>query len=174
MEAIEYNLYDNEDNFWSVIDSSTLTPDQIEIAHHGQVVDEHRLVPPRPRDLTVLISCNLENDRLDSVRECQVRKFLWSSTSTKEFSNFINAIVFESSEDQLVRNASENTATLGGLWPEIMEQTEAEASELRGVYTPIFKRKVIFSEVITLKTSELPRWKPNAIIGKQSIEEDHA
>ena len=176
MEAINYNVYGNEENIWSITDSSTLTPDQIEIEDHEDVVDRYTFVPLRPRNLAVLISCSLENDGPDKERECQVRKFLWRESSTIEFpkTHYINAIVLESSEDQLVTNASENVATLGGIWPEILEQVEAKVSELRGVYSPTYKRKVIFSETITLKTSELPRWKPNAIIGKHNIEEDYA
>jgi len=72
-----------------------------------------------------------------------------------------DAIVFEGSDDRWFTNASENIASLGGLWPELVEQVETAVSEFRGVYSPKYERKVIFSETITFKTSDLPRWKPN-------------
>ncbi len=176
MEAINYQINEEEENIWYNVNSSTLTPDLIEIEDDEEYSDRYRYVPPRPGDHTVLISCNLRNDRPDKDRTCQAIKFLWRGSSTVEVSNlyYPNAIVFESSDDQSFTNASEHIASLGELWEELVEQVETKTSEFRGVYSPKYKRKVIFSETITFKTSELPRWKPNSIIGKQNIEEDYA
>lgn len=176
MEAFSCQVNYNEENIWSQVGTTTLTPNQIEIEEIEDQDDRYTFVSPRPLNLAVLVSCDLENDRPARERKCQVRKFLWRGSSTMELSEShnTNAIVIESSEDQLVTNTSEYVASLGGFGPEIWEQVEAKVSEFRGVYSPTYKRNVIFSETVTFKTSELPRWKPNSIIGKHNVEEDYA
>jgi hypothetical protein len=175
MEAINYEISE-EEKIWCNANSSTIASDQFEFEGTEDSVDRYTYTPPRSGDRRLLISCNLRNDRPDKDRTCQVRHLLWRGSSTGGVSElyYPNFVVFESADDQWFTNACENIASLGGLWPELMEQFETIVSEFRGVYSPNYERKVIFSETITFKTSELPRWKPNSIIGKQNIEEDYA
>ena len=45
-----------------------------------------------------------------------------------------------------------------------------EPKNQRGVYSVNYPRKILFSETITFKTKELPRWKPKAAMrGLKSV-----
>jgi hypothetical protein len=57
-------------------------------------------------------------------------------------------------------------------WSDIWGQIEHHELKQRGIYSPKYERNVLFSKTVTLKTSELPRWKPTAIIGKRNFEVD--
>lgn len=59
-------------------------------------------------------------------------------------------------------------------WPDIWGQIEHQEVNQRGIYSPKYERNVLFSKTLTFKTSELPRWKPTAIIGKRNFEVDDA
>ena len=141
----------------------------------GDNYDRYTLVPPQPHNITILITCNLESDRPDKERICQIRKLFWREPPTQKFSRGItnDAIVLESPEEHLGFTAGVDTATTG-LGSEMWEQAEAQESIWRGIYSPSYKKKVLFSKTLTFKTSELPRWKPKAIIGKRNFEDDDA
>ncbi len=51
---------------------------------------------------------------------------------------------------------------------------QPEATNARGVFPTNYHRKVLFTKKVTLKTSELPRWKPKNIIGLRTFEEEDA
>ena len=175
MEGLNYQINEEENRFYNV-NSSTLSPDLIEIEVDEDNADRYTYVPPRPGKHTVLITCNSRNERPDKHRACQARQVLWRGSSTVEDPYFYypDATFFESPYNQWITNASEQIASMGELWSELVDQLESDLSQFRGVYSPNYEQKLIFSETITFKTSELPRWKPNSIIGKQNIEEDYA
>ncbi|MEA1883994.1 MAG: hypothetical protein U9N62_05700 [Thermotogota bacterium] len=49
---------------------------------------------------------------------------------------------------------------------------EPEPADSRGVFPTDYHRKVLFTKKVKLRTSDLPRWKPKAIIGLRTFEEE--
>ena len=40
------------------------------------------------------------------------------------------------------------------------------------VFSPKYRRKVLFTKLIEVRTADLPRWKPKNIIGMRTFEEE--
>jgi len=57
-------------------------------------------------------------------------------------------------------------------WPVLWRYDQPEPADSRGVFPTNYRRKVLFTKQVTLRTSELPRWKPKAIIGLRMFEEE--
>ncbi len=57
-------------------------------------------------------------------------------------------------------------------YPRYPQVIEPEPADSRGVFPANCRRKVLFTKKVKLKTSDLPRWKPKAIIGLQTFEEE--
>ena len=55
-------------------------------------------------------------------------------------------------------------------WPLLWRYDQPEPTDSRGVFPTNYRRKVLFTKKVTLKTSELPRWKPKNIIGLQTFD----
>ena len=175
MEAIDYNFQRIPDDEWLNVDSSTLTNDQIDIEDPEDNRDRYTLVPARQGNVTAFGSCNLATDRPDKERKCQIRQLVWHGPQT-QFNALRQAkdIHFvEAPEDRFSFTACEAVATMGFL-SDFWEQAEVQEAFWRGIYSPKYKRKIIFSKTLTFKTSDLSRWKPKAIIGKRYFEDDDA
>jgi len=52
-----------------------------------------------------------------------------------------------------------------GLW----QHSEPDASVWRGVFSPLYHPKVLFSEQIEVRTADLPRWKPRITIDRRTL-----
>lgn len=61
-----------------------------------------------------------------------------------------------------VDNVSETVSFSAGLTPE----AEVEAFPWRGTYCVVHTEKILFSQNVEIRTSELPRWKPRVIIDR--------
>ncbi len=52
-----------------------------------------------------------------------------------------------------------------GLW----QRPEPDSSAWRGVFSPLYHPKVLFSEQIEVRTADLPRWKPCITIDRRML-----
>src|SRR5712691_3532575 len=52
-----------------------------------------------------------------------------------------------------------------GLW----QHPEPDSSVWRGVFSPLYHPKVLFSEQIEVRTADLPRWKPRITIDGRTL-----
>ena len=57
-------------------------------------------------------------------------------------------------------------------WPALWRHIDPPPMDLRGVFYAKYPRKELFSKIVNFKTAELPRWKPKAIIGLRTVEEE--
>jgi hypothetical protein len=174
-EVINHELQNDADKVFSFLDNSTLTSLQVDLGDLPETYDSYTYVSPQPHNTAILASCDFEIDMLDQERKCRTRKLFWRESPAQAFSQnpATNVIVLEGSENQLVFIAGENVASTE-LWSITWEQAEVQEAFWRGVYSPSYKRKILFSKTLTFKTSELPRWKPMAIIGRRNFEDDDA
>jgi hypothetical protein len=67
--------------------------------------------------------------------------------------------------------AAENTTSMCRL---LWHYTESEAKPLRGVFSPNYNRKVLFSQEIEIQTAKLPRWKPHITLERRALEREDA
>ena len=54
--------------------------------------------------------------------------------------------------------------------PKLLPYREPEPGLGRGVFSPKYHRKVLFSQPVNFKTSDLPRWKPKVVIDRRTLE----
>ncbi|MBW2085180.1 MAG: hypothetical protein JRI54_04025 [Deltaproteobacteria bacterium] len=53
---------------------------------------------------------------------------------------------------------------------ELQQHEKEEPITFRGIFNPPYKRKILFSKRIKIKTADLPRWKPKITIDRRSLE----
>jgi len=174
MENIALNWEDPTEQVWTTVDSSTITNTQIDVGDLEDSWDRYNYIPVQIQGVTALVSCEIEDEKSEFERKCQIKKYLWRPKHVIDFLHSIgnNVIVLEGSEDYL-GFTGEAVATMFK-WPDIWGQIEYQEVNLRGVYSPKYERNILFSKTLSFKTSELPRWKPTTIIGKRNFEVDDA
>ena len=174
MENITQTWEDPSEQIWASVDSSTITKTQIDVGDLEDSWDRYNYIPVQTQDVTVLVSCEFGDEKSELERKCQIKKFLWRPKHLIDFIHSAgnNVIVLEGSEDYL-GFTGEAVATMFK-WPDIWGPIEHQEVSQRGIYFPKYERNVLFSKTLTFKTSELPRWKPTAIIGKRNFEVDDA
>lgn len=74
----------------------------------------------------------------------------------------------EAAEDQL--GFHEDTVVSTAPWPVLWQHSEPEPSMWRGIFSPTYNRKILFSQKVEFQTSELPRWKPHITIDRRTLE----
>lgn len=174
METAIQNWGHQKYQTWPSIGGSTMGATQLDDEFFDDALSRSFEHPSLSQDVTVLVSCDLEGAKSDQERRCQPKKIYWRSKHLIDYFTNVwkNFFVYEGLEDYS-ESQSEAVATMHTL-PNIWSHTEHEEFSCRGVYTPKFKRNVIFTKTLKLKTSELPRWKPTAIIGKRNFEVEDA
>ena len=70
-----------------------------------------------------------------------------------------NLLVYEALQEEI--GLPEEVVASTPPWPKLWHLEEAQPGSWRGVFYPIYHRKVLFSKMMTFKTDTLPRWKPN-------------
>ncbi|MBI4596517.1 MAG: hypothetical protein HY730_09130 [Candidatus Tectomicrobia bacterium] len=98
------------------------------------------------------------------------QKCFWHKTGTKDPGNTLEQFlsIYEASEDQIGFPGDTTTST--SPWPELWQEPEEDLQSWRGVFAPVYKRKAVFTKTMSFKTSELPRWKPNVVIDRRTLE----
>lgn len=59
---------------------------------------------------------------------------------------------------------AEDSATSANLSPAVSVYPEPDRSLWRGVFSPPYRRKFLFSQEHVIRTADLPRWKPHITI----------
>jgi hypothetical protein len=55
-------------------------------------------------------------------------------------------------------------------WINLNQQEEPDSEIWRGTFSPEYKRRVIFSQKLSIQTAALPRWKPQIIVDRHTVE----
>jgi hypothetical protein len=99
-------------------------------------------------------------------------KYFWRLITGYEISPLIEnkyVIPFEVYDEQL--GYPEDVIASSSQWPILWDKTYYERKVWLGIFPINFKRKVIFSEKIEMRTSELPKWKPLITLDRHMLEE---
>ena len=100
------------------------------------------------------------------------KKYLWRRATSHglAYTSNMMPIIYQVSEDDLglPGEAVGSVSPCFLLW----RHDGSESADSRGVFPTNCRRKVLFTKKVKLKTSDLPRWKPKAIIGLQTFEEE--
>lgn len=172
MENITQNLEDPSEPIWASVDSSTITNTEIDVGDFEDSSDRYNYIPVQTQGVTALVSCEIGDEKSEFERKCQIIKYFWPPKQVIDFlySFRNNVTILEGSEDYL-GFTGEAVATMSK-WPDFWNHIEYQEVNQRGVYSPKYRRKILFSKAITFKTAELRRWKPTALIGKRNLEVD--
>lgn len=81
------------------------------------------------------------------------------------FGNF--AFYIEATEEQL--GLPGDTVASMCSWPTLWRHPEHEPRIWRGVFSPLYPRKRLFSQQIEIRTADLPRWKPHITIDRHAL-----
>jgi hypothetical protein len=120
--------------------------------------------------VATIISSLREEDVGEIAARALSRKYFWHvgnrPTMICSAQGFV--FIYESSEECL-GFPGEATASMSP-WPELWRQTEPEPQLWRGVFSLTYDRRILFSKTIRVRTSELPRWKPQITISRRIVE----
>ncbi len=94
------------------------------------------------------------------------RKYLWRRDALSD----MTPIIYQTIEDDL--GFAGEVAGSVSPWPLLRSYGEPEPADSRGVFPTNYRRKVLFTKKLKLKTSDLPHWKPKSIIGLRPFEEE--
>jgi hypothetical protein len=123
-------------------------------------------------DVAVLVACKSGSGELNLDYSCVGKKYLWRRPTSHglAYTSCIMPIVYHVIEDDL-GFPGEAVGSVSP-WPVLWRYDQPEPADSRGVFPTNYRRKVLFTKQVTLRTSELPRWKPKAIIGLRMFEEE--
>jgi len=79
-------------------------------------------------------------------------------------------IVYEALEEDI--GFGDDVVATVSPWPKFWQQKDAEPDNWRGAFFPSYSHKILFSKMVALQTSSLPRWKPNATIEIRAFESE--
>ena len=101
------------------------------------------------------------------------RKYLWHRATSHglAYTSGMKPIIYQVIEDDL-GFPGEAVGSVSP-WPLLWRHDEPEPADSRGVFPTNYRRKVLFTKKVSLRTSDLPRRKPKAIIGLRTFEEEN-
>ena len=123
-------------------------------------------------DVAVLVACESGSGELNLDYSCVGKKYLWRRAASHGLAHTssMTPMIYHVLEDDL-GFPGESVGSVSP-WPLLWRHDEPEPADSRGVFPTNYRRKVLFTKKVTLRTSDLPRWKPKAIIGLRTFEEE--
>lgn len=157
---------------WALIGGSTMGTEQFEDEIFDDALSRSYEHPQQIKDVTMVVSCDLEGAKSDREYQCQPRKFYWRSKRLIDYfvNSWKNFVIYQGLEDYSGSQGDTIASFLTST--DVWSNDEHDEHVRRGVYTHTYKRKILFTKALEMKISELPRWKPSVIIGKRNFEEE--
>jgi len=172
--AIDQTWQDLSFSMWEHPASTTATTTEMAAVEQEDISEKARLIRNQSLDVAVLVVCPSGGEKSEFVNLREDKKYFWRVVTSQ-------GLVYTLGQQPYIYQALEEYLGFPGEavgsvspWPELWQSGEPQPTSQRGVFYLNYPRKVLFTETITFKTKELPRWKPKAIIGKQSFEEKDA
>ncbi|KPJ58594.1 MAG: hypothetical protein AMJ42_02990 [Deltaproteobacteria bacterium DG_8] len=117
------------------------------------------------------LSCNtiVLTESPEDLSFARIKKIYWPTESGSiSEGQIVYACVYGSPEEYL--GFPDDTIASTSLCPKLQIDTEPTPMIWRGVYSPPYKRQVLFSQEVTIRTADLPRWKPKVIIDRRTLD----
>jgi hypothetical protein len=86
------------------------------------------------------------------------------------FSTVKHLLFFEATEDQLGL-PGDAVASLS-TWPTMWYHPEPESRLWRGIFSPPYHRRILFSQEVEIRMTDLPRWRPHITIDRRTLERE--
>ena len=152
--------------------ATTSTTTEIADLELDDFPDTNELANKSFADVTVLIPFESGSGKPDPAYPYGDKKYLWRKavSSGLAYTSGMIPIIYQVLEDDLGFPGE----TVGSVspWPVLWRYDQPEPTDVGGVFPINYRRKVLFTKNVTLRTSELPRWKPKTIIGLRTFEEE--
>ena len=97
----------------------------------------------------------------------EVFKWYWRPSGEGRLHPVHHLFRFVASEEQL--GLSGCTAASTTLWSEPKQCPEPDTKAWRGVFSPPYHRKTLFSQSVEFRTADLPKWKPHITIDRRTL-----
>ncbi len=97
-----------------------------------------------------------------------MRKLFWVAGSAGWAGGKFPCVIGTPEEYLLSANVAVATASL--VWTDLFEESEPRPDVWRGIFSPIYDQKVLFSQELIVRTVDLPRWQPHVTIDRRTLE----
>jgi hypothetical protein len=170
------NPLQQDEEKWCDVNSATSIDDEYHIDLDDQ--GEPYNIPtnkPYSAQSVVVVTCEYDPEAKEESRSCQYATSLWplgvrvAHTGNLKYGY---RVILENTKDVVSYPAGSIASMNQPLGLEY--KTDSQTINFRGVYSPKYEKELIFAENITLQMSEIPDWKPTAMIGKPFFEGDDA
>jgi len=172
VEAIDQAWQGLFSPMWEHPESTTATTMEMATVEIEDISKRARLPISQSPDVAVLVACPSGSGKSDLVNLYEGKKYFWYPAISPGlvYASGRNPYIYEVLEEYL-GFPGESVGSVSP-WPELWRYDQPEPPDARGVFPINYRRKVLFTKNVTLRTSELPRWKPKTIIGLRTFEEE--
>ena len=159
-------MMESVDQVWedSYIGTTGLSPEDF--------ADSDKLARKPSINVAILVARQPGSGEPNFDYSCVGKKYLWRRAVSHGlvYTSNMMPIIYQVIEDDLGFPGE----AVGSVSPRplLWRHGEPEPADSRGVFPTNYRRKVLFTKKVKLKTSDLPRWKPKAIIGLRTFEEE--
>ena len=159
-------MMESVDQVWedSYIGTTGISPEDL--------ADSDKLARKPSVNVAILVARQPGSGEPNFDYSCVEKKYLWRRATSHglAYTSNMMPIIYQVIEDDLglPGEAVGSVSPCFLLW----RHDGSEPADSRGVFPTNYRRKVLFTKKVKLKTSDLPRWKPKAIIGLRTFEEE--
>jgi len=172
VEAIDQAWQGLFSPMWEHPESTTATTMEMATVEIEDISKRARLPISQSPDVAVLVACPSGSGKPDLVNLYEAKKYFWRSAISPGlvYASGRKPYIYEVLEEYL-GFPGESVGSVSP-WPELWRYDQSEPPDARGVFPINCPRKVLFTNNVTVRTSELPRWKLKTIIGLRTFEEE--
>jgi len=174
VKSIDRTLQNPFFQIWQNPANTTATTMEIGMVEPEDIAEETPLQKRQCADVAVFVGHASVSDKSNITYLSEDKKYFWRPAISL-------GLVYASGKQPYICEVLEEYLGFPGEavgsvspWPGLWRQSNPQPTDLRGVFPANYPRKVLFTKLLTFKTSELPRWKPKNIIGLRTFEEEDA
>ena len=93
-------------------------------------------------------------------------KWYWRPSKAAHLPVMRHLLRFIASEEQI--GLPGDTVASTTLWSELWQRPEPDPKVWRGIFSPPYRRKALFSQSVELRTADLPKWRPHITIDRRT------
>jgi hypothetical protein len=98
--------------------------------------------------------------------EAAVKWYWWRPSKAAHLPVMRHLLRFIASEEQI--GLPGDTVASTTLWSELWQRPEPDPKVWRGIFSPPYRRKALFSQSVELRTADLPKWRPHITIDRRT------
>ena len=155
---------------WLYSTGVSATATEMDTADSLDIAEKTVSIREQSPGVALIIPCSSGGGESDIEYLGEGKKYLWREAILPQlaYASAKQPFIYVAFEEYL-GSPGEAAASMSP-WPDLWERIEPEPERLRGVFSHTPHRKILFSQTLKLKTAELPRWKPKAVIDVRTFE----